>query len=322
MPVTVEIPEERWTGTVREVTLGATAEEGGTRTKTVTIGGETTLPFLHFEGKTPHPPVIGIEIQDGYPADWSPTLLKAWGDVVNDPAAWAKKAEELGAAVIVLKLRGTDADGNPTTPGQAAAAIKSVLAATGLPVIVRGPGQAERDNELLVAVAEAAAGERLALGLCEDKNYRTIVAGALAHGHLVVASSPIDVNLAKQLNILISDMRLPLERVLMDPTTGALGYGLEYTYSVMERLRVAALTGDGMTQQPMVCFAGEESWRQKESRASEGVPEEWGDIEKRGITWETITAAALLESGADIVVLRHPETVSRTQETIDKLMAH
>jgi acetyl-CoA decarbonylase/synthase complex subunit delta len=322
MPVTVEIPKEKWTGTVREVTLGATAAEGGTRTSTVTVGGETTLPFLHFEGTIPHTPVVGIEIQDGYPADWSPVLLKAWGDIVNDPAAWAKKAGELGAEVIMLKLRGSDADGNPTTPAQAAATIKSVLGATGLPIIVRGPGQAERDNELLVAVAEASAGERLALGLCEDKNYRTIVAGALAHGHLVVASSPIDVNLAKQLNILISDMRLPLERVLMDPTTGALGYGLEYTYSVMERLRVAALTGDGMTQQPMVCFAGEESWRQKESRAREGVPEEWGDIETRGITWETITAAALLESGADIVVLRHPETVSRTKDTIDRLMAH
>jgi acetyl-CoA decarbonylase/synthase complex subunit delta len=222
----------------------------------------------------------------------------------------------------MLKLRGSDGDGKPTTAAQAAATIKTVLAATGLPIVVRGPGQAEADNELLVAVAEAAPGERLALGLCEDKNYRTIVAGALAHGHLVVASTPIDVNLAKQLNILISDMRLPLERVLMDPTTGALGYGLEYTYSVMERLRLAALTGDGMTQQPMICFAGEESWRQKESRAAEGVPGEWGDIEKRGITWEIVTATALLESGADIVVLRHPETVTVIRDTIDKLMAH
>ena len=321
MPVTVEIPKERWTGTIREVTLGATADEGGTRAKTVTVGGETTLPFLHFEGEIPNPPVIGIEIQDGYPADWSQVLLEAWGDVVSDPASWAKKAEELGADVIVLKLRGTDGDGNPTTAEQAANTIKAVLGATGLPIVVTGPGQAEADNELLVAIAEAAPGERLALGLCEDKNYRTIVAGALAHGHLVVASSPIDVNLAKQLNILISDMRLPLERVLMDPTTGALGYGLEYTYSVMERLRIAALTGDGMTQQPMICLVGEESWRQKESRAVEGVPEEWGDIEKRGITWETVTATALLESGADIVVLRHPKTIEVIRDTIDRLMA-
>jgi acetyl-CoA decarbonylase/synthase complex subunit delta len=321
MAVTVEIPKERWTGSIREVTIGATAAEGGTRTTTVTVGGQTTLPFLHFEGETPNPPVIGIEIQDSYPAGWSPVLLEAWGDVVNDVATWAKKAEELGADLLMLKLRGADSDGNRTSPQQAAATIKTVLDATGLPILVRGPGQAEADNELLVAVAEAAPGERLALGLCEDKNYRTIVAGALAHEHLVMASSPIDVNLAKQLNILISDMRLPLERVLMDPTTGALGYGLEYTYSVMERLRVAALTGDGMTQQPMVCFVGEESWRQKESRADEGVPAEWGDIEKRGIAWEVITATSLLESGADIVVLRHPKTVEIVRSTINKLMA-
>jgi acetyl-CoA decarbonylase/synthase complex subunit delta len=263
----------------------------------------------------PNPPRIAIEIQDRAPADWSPVLLKAWGDPhVNDPAAWAKKAEELGADLLMLRLRGG-------TAAEATATIKAVLKATGLPIVVRGPGQADADNELLVAVAEAASGERLALGLCEDKNYRTIVAAALAHGHLVVASSPIDVNLAKQLNILISDMRLPLDRVLMDPTTGALGYGLEYSYSVMERLRLAALTGDGMTQQPMICFVGEESWRQKESRAAEGVPAEWGNIEKRGIVWETITATALLETGADIVVLRHPKTVETIRGTITKLMS-
>jgi acetyl-CoA decarbonylase/synthase complex subunit delta len=322
MPVTVEIPKERWTGSIRQVTLGAIAAEGGTRSRTVTVGGQTTLPFLHFEGQTPNPPVISIEIQDSYPADWSPVLLKAWGDVAKDPADWAKKAEELGADVIMLRLRGTDGDGKPTSTDQAASTIKAVLSATSLPLVVRGPGQADRDNELLVAVAEAAPGERLALGLCEDKNYRTIVAAALAHGHLVVASTPIDVNLAKQLNILIADMRMPLERVLMDPTTGALGYGLEYTYSVMERLRLAALTGDGMTQQPMICFVGEESWRQKESRAAQGVPAEWGMIDKRATTWETITATALLESGADIVVLRHPKTIGVIRNTIQKLMAH
>jgi acetyl-CoA decarbonylase/synthase, CODH/ACS complex subunit delta len=322
MPVTVEVPTERWTGSIREVTLGATADQGGTRTKTITVGGQKTLPFLHFEGKTPNPPVVAIEIQSSYPDDWSPVLLQAWGDVLKDPATWAQKAEELGAEVIVLRLRGSDSQGKAMTADQAAAVVKAVLNATGLPLIVRGPGQAEVDNQLLVAVAEAASGERLALGLCEDKNYRTIVAGALAHNHLVVASSPIDVNLAKQLNILISDMRLPLDRVLMDPTTGALGYGLEYTYSVMERLRIAALTGDGMTQQPMVCFAGEESWRQKESRVSQGVPAEWGDIEKRGIAWELITATALLESGADIVVLRHPKTIEIIHQTIGNLMAH
>ncbi|MBC7249641.1 MAG: acetyl-CoA decarbonylase/synthase complex subunit delta [Anaerolineae bacterium] len=321
MPVTVEIPTEKWTGSVREVTIGATADQGGTRAKTVTVGGETSLPFLHFEGQYPHPPAVAVEIQDSYPEDWSPLLLEAWGDAVKDPAAWAKKAEEAGADLIMLKLRGTDSSGAETTAEQAVAVVKAVLEATGLPLIVRGPGQAELDNELLVAVAEAASGERIALGLCEDKNYRTIVAAALAHNHLVIASTPIDVNLAKQLNILISDMNLPLDRVLMDPTTGALGYGLEYSYSVMERLRLAALQGDSMTQQPMINFVGEESWRQKESKVGEGVPAEWGDWRKRAVTWEATTAIALLNSGSDIVVLRHPDNVPAVKTAIAKLMA-
>jgi len=320
MPVTVETPVEKWSGKIRQVTLGATADGGGTRTKTVTVGGETTLPFLHFEGDIPNPPVIAIEIQDVYPNDWSQVLLDAWGEATKDPAEWAKKAEQAGADLIMLRLRGADQDGKETSAAQAAAVTKAVLGATGLPLIVRGPGQAERDNELLVAVAEAAAGERLALGLCEDKNYRTIVAAALAHGHLVITSSPIDVNLAKQLNILVNDMRLDPDRILMDPTTGALGYGLEYTFSVMERLRIAALTGDSMTQMPMICFVGEESWRQKESKVGEGVPAEWGDWERRGILWEAVTAVTLLESGADIVTLRHSETVPIVRKAIEELM--
>ena len=184
MPVTVEIPKEKWTGSVREVTIGATAEQGGTRSKTVTVGGETTLPFLHFEGTMPNIPAIAIEVQDHYPEDWSPLLKEAWGEALNDPAAWAKKAEGYGADLIMLKLRGADSEGNETSPEEAATTVKNVLAATGLPLIVRGPGQAELDNELLVAVAEAAKGERIVLSLCEAKNYRTIVAAALAHDQL------------------------------------------------------------------------------------------------------------------------------------------
>jgi len=320
MPV-VEIPKDKWMGKVREVTLGATAADGGTRARTVTVGGETTLPFLHFEGTIPHRPVIAVEVIDAYPEDWSPTLLAAWGDIARDVVAWAKKAEEMGADLIALKLRSTHPDAGNRSPADAAATVKRVLGAVGLPLLVYGPGVADKDNDVLVAVAEAAVGERLALGLCEDKNYRTIVAGAMAHGHLVMARTPIDVNLAKQLNILISDMGLPLERILMDPTTGALGYGLEYTYSVMERLRIAALMGDGMTQQPMIVTVGEESWRQKESKVPEGVPAAWGDFTKRGVIWETTTGTALLESGADIVVLRHPQSIKLVRGAIDRLMA-
>jgi acetyl-CoA decarbonylase/synthase complex subunit delta len=186
--------------------------------------------------------------------------------------------------------------------------------------LVFGPGQVELDNELLVAIAESTKGERLVLGICEDKNYRTIVATAMANDHLVVARSPMDVNLAKQLNILISDMDFPLERVLMDPTTGALGYGIEYGYSAMERLRLAALQGDNMTQLPMLVTPGFEAWKTKEAKVGDGVPESWGDWEERGINWETLTAITLLESGADIVVLRHPESIKRVRTAIEELM--
>ena len=321
MPVAVEIPKEKWTGKVREVTLGATSEGGGTRTATITVGGESTLPFLTFEGDMPNPPVVALEVQDRYPEDWSTLLKEVWGDTMRDPAAWAAQAEGYGADLIALKLQSAHTEGDNTDAAHAASTVKAVLAATGLPLIVYGPGQAEKDNEVLVAVAEAAKGERVALGNCEEKNYRTIVAAALAHGHLVVTKTPIDVNLAKQLVILVSDMRLDLDRIVMDPTTGALGYGLEYTYSVMERLRIAALTGDSMTQQPMICTVGEEAWRAKEAKVNEGVPTTWGDWEARSVKWEVITATTLLESGADIVVLRHPESVKQVKKAIASLMA-
>jgi acetyl-CoA decarbonylase/synthase complex subunit delta len=296
--------------------LGATPDKGGTRRKTLTVGGQTTLPFLHFEGQIPHPPAIAVEIRDRPPTDWPAVLPGAWEGATDDVAAWAKAAEEVGADLIVLSFAQDDG----LTPAYARQTVRRVLQATGLPLVVLGPGQADIDNDILVAVAEEGKGENLVLGLCEDKNYRTIVAAALAHGHMVNARTAMDVNLAKQLNILISDMGLPLDRIVMDPTTGALGYGMEYGYSVMERLRLAALQGDGMTQLPMLVTPGEEAWRTKEARAAEGVPAAWGDWAERAINWETLTTGALLESGADIVVLRHPESVRRVRAMIQALM--
>jgi acetyl-CoA decarbonylase/synthase, CODH/ACS complex subunit delta len=317
----IEIPKDNWPGTVRTVTIGATAADGGTRTSTVTVGGEKNLPFLHYETKAPYRPAVAIEIKDRRPDDWSQLLLDAWGVNVDDPVKWAKAAEAAGADLIELSLSLTDKGGNPTTPEVAVKVVKDVLAATGLPLMVYGPGQAEVDNSLLVAVAEATKGERLVLGIAEDKNYRTIIATAMANGHLVNARSPMDVNLAKQLNILISDMGMPLDRVLMDPTTGALGYGIEYGFSAMERLRQAALQGDAMTQLPMAVTPGYEAWKTKEAKVEVGVPESWGDWLERSINWETLTAMTLIEAGADVVVLRHAESVRRVKLAIGDLMA-
>ena len=309
----IEIPKDKWPGSVRAVTIGATVAEGGTRAKSVTVGGQTCMPYLHFETPMVNRPVIAVEIKSRRPDDWSKLLTEVWGDAMADPAQWAKKAEEAGADLIVLALTLED------TPEDAVKTVKAVLTATGLPLIVWGPGQAEKDNELLVPVAEAAKGEKLMLGICEDKNYRTIVATAMANGHLVQARTAMDVNLAKQLNILISDMGIPKDCIVMDPTTGALGYGMEYGYSVMERLRMAALQGDSMTQFPMLVTPGFETWKTKEAKVGQGVPEAWGDWKARSINWEIVTAVALVESGADVVVLRHPESVARVKSAIEEL---
>lgn len=315
----IEKPTDNWPGEVVEVTLGATAEMGGTRSKVVKVGGEKALPFLEYDAKMPNLPVIALEIKEYKPTDWSPVLLEEFGDLMDEPGKWAKAAEEMGVDLIQLSLSLVDAEGKPNTPEKAVAAVKSILENSSLPLIVFGTGQAEIDNELLVPISDATKGERLVLGLCEDKNYRTLVASAMANDHLVTGRAPMDVNLSKQLNILITDMGMPIDRILMDPTTGALGYGIEYGYSVMERLRLAALQGDKMTQSPMIVTTGYEAWKTKESKIATDVPVQWGDFKKRGINWETLTAVTQIESGADIIVLRHPESIKRVKAVIQQM---
>lgn len=311
----VEVPTEKWTGKIHEVKLG------GNGRKSVVVGGENTLHFLHFDGTMPNKPLIAIEVQDRNPTDWSSHLVSVWGDVLSDPGAWAKKAVEYGADIIVLRLRSAHPEEANTGAPEAKKSVDTVLSAVDIPVIVLGPGVAEKDNEVLIAASEAAKGQRIALGNCEEKNHRTIAASCLADGHVAIAKTPIDLNLAKQLNILLCDVGLSQDSILMDPTTGALGYGIEYCYSVMERLRLAALGGDNMAAMPMFCTAGEETWRQKESKVTEGVPPTWGDHLERSLTWEGVTAIMLLNAGADIIVLRHPKTVTLVKASIDKLMS-
>ena len=320
MSVAIPNVNETWSGRILEVTLGAGPDQGGTRGSTVTVGGQNTLPFLHFEGQIPNRPVVALEVRDQAPDDWSELLVKAWGKALDDPAVWAARAEALGAEVIALSLDSAHPERGNTGAKEARATVRRVLEATTLPLIVYGPGQPDKDNEVLVAAAEEAAGERVALGNCEDKNYRTVVAAALANNQLVIAKSPMDVNLAKQLNVLISDMRFDRDRIIIDPTTGALGYGLEYSYSVMERVRLAALGGDSALQLPMIVTAGYEAWRAKETRTGEGVPAQWGDWATRALLWETNTAVTLIETGADIVVLRHPDAIPLVKEAITGLM--
>jgi len=316
----VEVIKERYSSKVGEVVLGATKAEGGTRSHTVTVGGDSTLPFLHFEGEVPNRPVIAMEVQDRIP-DWNPVVKKPFEDVIGDVAAWAEKCvKEYGADLIYLKLASADPELGDASPEQCAETVKKVLEAVEVPLIVVGSGNDEKDNEVMPQVAEAGAGENLLLGVAKQDNYKTLTAACMVHKHSIIAQSPIDINIAKQLNILINEMNLPLDRIVIDPSVGALGYGIEYTYSIMERMRLGALTGDTMLSMPIICTVGHEAGRAKEANAGADEFPGWGDLAERAVMWEAMTAAGFVQAGGHIFVLRHPRSVELTRRAIDQLM--
>jgi acetyl-CoA decarbonylase/synthase complex subunit delta len=306
---------------INEVTIGAGPDEGGTRSSVVKVGGEKSLPYMHFEAPMPNRTVVAMEVWDIPPPDWPPILLDALGDVVNSPAEWAKACEEkFGADVICLMLKGCHPDFGDAPADKAVEAVKSVLEATGLPLIIWGSGHDEKDNEMLPKCSQAAAGERCLVGTIKDDNYKTLTVACLADKHNLIGESPIDINIAKQVNILASDMGFPLENMVMFPQTGALGYGMEYVYSIQERGRLAALGGDKMMAMPVICQVGFESWRAKEAKASAEEFPQWGNEQERGALWELTTGVTLLQAGADIIVMRHPKAVASLKRVIAQLM--
>jgi len=296
--------KESYSGAVKEVALG----KGD---KVVKVGGQNCYPFYQFEGKMPNKPKIAMEVWDMKPDDWAEAAVKPFEDVINDPAAWAKKCvEQYGADMIALMLRSTDPNDKNASPQEASATVKKVLAALDVPLIVWGTASPKKDEEVLKKVAEDCQGKNLILGPVEDKNHKGIGAAAMGFGHFVVSSSPIDVNIAKQVNILLENLGMPMNRVVVDPTTGGLGYGLEYSYSVMERLRMAALNqGDDKLQYPVINNLGYEVWKSKEAKMKLEDGATIGDPEKRGIMMESVGAVAYLMAGSDILILRHPESV-------------
>jgi len=313
--------KERWSGAINTVTIGADSASGGTRTSVVKVGGASGLPFLDFDGQTPNRVAVAMEVWDRVPDDWQGPLADALGDVMSDPAEWARTCvEKHGADMICLRLMGTHPDLGDASPEQAAATVKAVLEATGVPLIIWGCDQPDKDNLVLPACSQAAAGERCLLGAVTEDNYKTMVASCLADGHNLIGLSPIDINIAKQVNVLVTEMGFPLDRLVMYQTTGALGYGLEYTYSIQERGRTAALSGDRLMAVPVICMVGQEAWRAKEARATNEEQPDWGDEKERGVYWEIATAAGLLQAGSDILVLRHPAAVAAVKKTIDGLM--
>ena len=315
-----EMPTERWANKLNTVTVGATAEEGGTRTSTVTVGGEETLPFLSFEGATPNPPVVAMEVLDVPPDDMAASLAEVLGDSVNDPAAWAKKCvEEFGAKMICLRFVGADPEGANRTPEECEAVLKSVLEAVGVPLIIWGCGDHEKDNDLIPVLSQAASGERCILGTAVQDNYKTIAACSLADGHLVIGEAPLDIQIGKQVNILLTDMGVQPENIIMYQTTGGLGYGVEYAYSIMERTRLAALGGDNMMSMPMLAVVGSECWKTKEARLAEEEAPEWGDAAVRGPMWEAATANMFIHGGTDILVMWHPQAVAEVNNAVAEL---
>lgn len=310
-----EIVKETYAGSIRPITIG----KGG---KAVTVGGASCLPFYIFEGEMPNKPRIAMEIWDIEPTDWAEAAKKPFEDVLKDPAAWAKKCvSEYGAEIIVLQLKSADPNGMDASPEDIVKTVKSVQDAIDVPLILWGTANPQKDEAILKKIAESFEGKNLILGPVEDDNHKGIGAAAMGFGQSVISSSPIDVNLAKQVNILLENLGVPNDRILIDPTTGGLGYGLEYTYSVMERIRMAALIqGDDKLQYPIVNNLGNEIWRCKEAGQPAEEAPELGDPEKRAIMMEAVGAVTYLVAGADVLIMRHPEAIRMAKAFIELMM--
>ncbi len=309
-----ELKKESYSGGIKAISIGKGASA-------ITVGGQTCYPFYTFEGNMPNKPKIAMEIWDIAPEDWPEPVMAHFKDVISDPAAWAKKCvEKFGAEIIVLQLKSADPNDKNASPESVAETVLKVLKAINVPLIVWGCANPAKDEAVLKVVAEKCQGYNLVMGPVEEKNYKGIGAAAMGYGHAVISSSPIDVNLAKQVNILLENLGMPMDRVIVDPTTGGLGYGMEYTYSVMERLTMAAMVqGDEKLQFPMINNLGNEVWKCKEAKQTAEAAPILGDPEKRGVMMEAIGAVSYLLAGSSLLIMRHPEAIRLTKEFISAL---
>jgi acetyl-CoA decarbonylase/synthase, CODH/ACS complex subunit delta len=307
-------PKTTYNGKVKEIKVGSD-------NNALSIGGETCFPFYLFEGEMPNKPRIAMEVWDCPPDEWPQAALEPFKGVTSDPVAWARKCiADYGAEMICLQLISTDPNGINRSAEEAAAMTKKLAESINVPLIVWGTANMEKDTEVLRAVAEACQGKKLILGPLEEKDYKKIGAAAIGYQHTVIASSPIDINLAKQLNILLGNLGVPDNLLLMDPTVSSIGYGIEYCYSVMERIRLAGLTqSDDKLQYPLICNISKETWKTKEVKYSEQEEPRMGDANKRGILLEAMSALILALAGANILVMRHPEAIKLVKSMIDEL---
>jgi acetyl-CoA decarbonylase/synthase, CODH/ACS complex subunit delta len=311
-----QIPKQPYSGKIGTTTIG-------TGDRAVTLGGADSYPFYLFEGSMPNPPRIAMEIWDYDPSkEWPAAVVESFKDVIASPEAWAKRCvEEYGADFIVVQLKSTDPNGLNRGADEAAAVVKKVVDAVKVPVVAWGTANNQKDEEVLKKIGEICQGKNLCLSPVEEGNHKGVGACALAYGQTIVSSSPIDVNLAKQLNILLGNLGVPADKTIIDPTTGGLGYGLEYSYSVMERIRMAALTQeDDKLQIPIISNVGNEVWKCKEAGQSIESAPTLGDPERRGISMEVTAAVCYLLAGADAVILRHPESARLVRAFVDRMV--
>ena len=305
----------RWSGRIVEVKIGATKSEGGSRDKVVVVGGESELPLFGSRSEIPNPPVISMDVFDcKIPL---PRVLKEpFIEVLEDPAEWARLCvNKYGADMVSLHLVSTDPNVLDRSPKEAAKTVEEVLQAVKVPLIIGGSGNPKKDPKVFEEVAKVAEGERCLLSSATLDVYKEIAAAALIYGHNVVAFTPVDVNLAKHLNRLLLSMGLPRNRIVMDPTAASLGYGHEYSFTVIERIRLGGLQGDKDLQMPILvgvtnAWGAREAWLKDPSL---------GPREYRGPIWEAVTGITYMLAGADILMMMHPIAVSLVKRAINNI---
>ena len=293
----------------------------GSGDKTVTIGGDSTYPFYSFDAPSENTPKIGVEISD-MGLEGVSEGIKAYYDGASTIGEMAKKAAAMeGADFVALILEGGDPNGVNKSVDELIAVVKDVADSIDAPLVVEGCKNVEKDAELLPKVAEALQGRNVLILSEKEENYKAIGAAAgLAYDQIVGAESAVDINLAKQLNVVTTQLGVNAQKIVMNIGSAAAGYGYEYVVSTMDRIKGAALSqNDNMLQMPIITPVSAETWGVKEATASEADMPEWGPEEERGIDMEVMTAAADLAAGSDAVILRHPEAVATISRMIKAL---
>ena len=298
------------------------AVEIGTGDKAITIGGENVLPLYSFDAEIANAPKIGVEILDtGF--ENAPAGLKAFYEGCTSMADMAKKAATIeGASFICLHFEGADPNGADRSVDECVADAKAVAEAVDLPIVIMGCKNNEKDSDLFNKCSEALQGKNILVLAAKEETYKAVGASAgLAYGQKVGAESSVDINLAKQLNVLLTQLGVKQDSIVMHVGTAAAGYGFEYVVTTMERIRLAALgQNDNTLQMPVMTPVASEAWNVKEAMASEADMPEWGDVETRGIDMEVVTASAVLAAGTNAVILRHPQSIATVSKLINALM--